>query len=114
MKLIYVCSPLKSNNVSSYNNNIKSAIRYCRYVSAKGHIPFPPHLYFTTFLDDSIASERKVGMDMGLDMLRKCDELWAFGETISEGMRAEILLATRLNIPIRMFDGNELKEKECV
>jgi len=42
---------------------------------------------------------RAEGMAMGLHALRRCDELWVFGEP-SEGMRAEIKLAKSLNIPI--------------
>jgi len=38
-------------------------------------------------------------MAMGLHALRRCDELWVFGEP-SEGMRAEIEFAQSLNISI--------------
>lgn len=34
-------------------------------------------------------SDRNVGMEMGITILKQCDELWVFGEP-SEGMKAEI------------------------
>ena len=40
---------------------------------------------------------------MGMEMLRLCDELWAFGEP-TEGMRMEIAQAERLGIPVCRLD----------
>lgn len=40
---------------------------------------------FTQYLDDNKPEERKKGMQMGLDLLDHCDELWVFGNNISEG-----------------------------
>ena len=48
-----------------------------------------------------IANERKSGMAMGLELLDRCDELWAFGPLISDGMKKEIEHARRKDIPIR-------------
>ena len=45
--------------------------------------------------------ERELGLDMGLAMLSRCDELWCYGDHISHGMMAEITEAHRLNIPTR-------------
>ena len=47
--------------------------------------------------------ERMMGLYMGAEMLRLCDELWSFGEP-SEGMAAEIELAQRIGIPVRRHD----------
>lgn len=38
---------------------------------------------------------------MGLVMLSACDELWCYGDRISQGMMSEITEAERLAIPIR-------------
>lgn len=40
-------------------------------------------------------------MEMGLKLVERCDELWAFGPTISDGMKREIEHARRKGIPIR-------------
>lgn len=47
--------------------------------------------------------ERMMGLYMGAEMLRLCDELWSFGEP-SEGMAAEIELAQHIGIPVRRHD----------
>jgi hypothetical protein len=42
----------------------------------------------------------QLGLDMGLAMLSRCDELWCYGDHISPGMYLEIEEASRLGIPI--------------
>lgn len=53
-----------------------------------------------------------MGLHMGTEMLRLCDELWYFGEP-SEGMTAEIELARRIGIPVRRYDlkGRMMKDE---
>ena len=95
MKKVFVCSPLKGNT----EENIRKAKRYCTYVVACGYLPVAPHVYFTTFLEDSNAEEREIGMTMGLELLLLCDELWIFGKE-SEGMKTEIMQASKQGIMI--------------
>ena len=92
--LIFVCSPYRGDT----ETNVQNARRYCRLVMEQGGIPFAPHLLFTQFLSEDKAAERRRGLWMGMEMLRLCDELWAFGEP-TEGMRMEIAQAERLGIP---------------
>jgi len=98
--LIYVCSPLAGD----YVINIERAARFCRFVSSQHSIPMAPHLYFTRFLDDAIAEERDLGLEMGLEILRSCDAVWVFGSKISPGMRREIQLAKEIEKPVLYFD----------
>lgn len=97
--LIFVCSPYRGDT----ETNMQNARRYCRLVVEQGGIPFAPHLLFTRFLNEGKAAERRRGLWMGMEMLRLCDELWAFGEP-TEGMRLEITQARRLGIPVCRLD----------
>ena len=45
---------------------------------------------------------------MGLELLRRCDELWVCGGVISEGMRGEIAFAARYNILTRYYSCLEM------
>ena len=47
--------------------------------------------------------ERGVGLNLALQMLKRCKEIWVFGDVISAGMRGEIEFAKKHNIPIRYF-----------
>ena len=96
---IFVCSP----NRGDTETNTQNARRYCRLVMEQGGIPFAPHLLFTQFLDENKAAERRQGLWMGREMLKLCDELWAFGEP-TEGMEMEIAQAERLGVPVCRLD----------
>jgi hypothetical protein len=106
MTIVYVASPLAGD----VSNNIEKARKYCRMVSDKGFLPLAPHTIFTQFLNDGIEKERNLGMRMGLRLLKRCDELWVFGNDITAGMKAEITVANEYKLPIRWFDetGEEI------
>ena len=86
MKKVYICSPLRGD----IEGNIERAKSYCKQAITEGCFPIAPHIYFTQFMDDTIPRERELAMTMGIELLDMCDELWIYGDTISEGMRAEI------------------------
>lgn len=64
-------------------------------------LPIVPHLMYLGSLNDKEPVERDIGMGLGVQLLRMCDELWVFGQVISEGMLSEIVIARQMNIPIR-------------
>lgn len=97
MKLIYVASPYAGD----VERNIAFAKKACRHVMEQGHAFFAPHLLYPQLLNDADPQERQAGLDMGLAMLPRCDELWCYGEHTSSGMRMEIEEANKLGIPIR-------------
>lgn len=97
MKLIYVASPYAGD----IEQNTEFARNACRHVMNEGHAFFAPHLLYPQLLDDSNPQERQAGLDMGLAMLPRCDELWCYGNRISYGMHLEIEEAARIGIPVR-------------
>jgi hypothetical protein len=101
--MVYVCSPFRGEppyTVVKRGKNLRKAAQYSKQVVMAGHTPITPHLYFVTFLNDGDPQERERGMTMGKELLSLCSELWVFGETISEGMKAEITLAEEIGIPV--------------
>ena len=97
--LIFICSPYRGD----VETNARNARRYCRFALQQNGIPFAPHLLFTQFLNDDDPIERRVGLHLGVEMLKRCDELWAFGQP-TEGMAQEIQQAEHCGIPVRRFD----------
>lgn len=95
-RLVYISSPLRGDIAS----NIKRAHEYCAYAASCGVIPLAPHAIFTSFLDDNHPEQRKQGLDMGLALLKRCDEIWIMGSVASEGMQNEITFAKKLHVPI--------------
>jgi len=100
-KLVFVSSPALENDTG----NIEDALRFCKYVFNCGAVPFAPQLFFPQFLDQSDADQRKSIVGAGIVVLSECDELWAFGDRISENMRLEFKVADGLAIPMKFFNN---------
>lgn len=105
MKLVFICSPYRGD----VDFNVLRARRFCRFAYLCNNLPFAPHLHNTQFLDDLTEAEREEGIKLGLEMLKKSDELWVFGGLITEGMEQEIQFAKKHQISIKYF--NDLCEE---
>lgn len=92
-----------SRYAGDIENNVKAAIRYCRFAIDKHKMPVASHLLYPQIMDDNILEEREIGMMYGLALLAVCDEVWCFGKDLSSGMTLEINEAKRLKIPIKYF-----------
>lgn len=107
MTAIYVCSPFRPTSSDlnmrecELDNNIDRVHQACRLISALGYMPLAPHGYFTCFLNDEDPEEREDGLNLAMEWLALSDELWIFGNRISEGMAAEIAAAADWGIPVR-------------
>lgn len=104
MHRAYICSPL-GGNVSA---NIENAKRYARYALECGMAPVVPHFY-ALILDDSKKEERSLGMQAVISLLWVCDEVWVFGDEITEGMKKEIRFAEKLNIKVRYISEKDFR-----
>lgn len=106
IKKVYICSPLGGN----VEENIEKAKQYAKYALMCGTAPVVPHFY-ALCLDDNKPDERAIGMAAGMSLLWFCDELWVFGDVITEGMRQEINFCMNLNIKIRYIKESQLKDE---
>ena len=97
--LVYIASPYAGDT----ETNVRRAQGYCRFAVTKNCIPIAPHLHYPQFMDDSDKEQRELGLFFALVLLGKCDELWIFGDRVSNGMSKEIKKAEKRGIPIRRF-----------
>ena len=100
MKKIYVCSPMRGN----LDVNRLRAKEYAQMVYRKGFLPIAPQIYLeeaTGLLEER--GHRDELLVLGKELLKLCDELWIFGDRISEGMKEEIALAKKLKIKVFMW-----------
>lgn len=105
MRRAYICSPL-SGNISG---NIENAKRYARYIFKCGMAPVIPHFY-ALILDDAIPDERKLGMQADLSLLWVCDEVWVFGDEITEGMKKGNYLCREAQYQGEIYIGKGFEE----
>lgn len=94
---VFVCSPLRGD----FQANLEYAKKICRRLALQGITPIAPHVYCTAFLNDDKPDERRCGIRIGLALMQSCNEVWFYGDTISPGMREELLMAESLRKPIR-------------
>ncbi|MBE6789252.1 MAG: hypothetical protein E7539_06285 [Ruminococcaceae bacterium] len=106
MKKVYICAPLGGD----VEGNLERVKRYTRYALMCGTAPVVPHFY-ALCLDDNDQKEREIGLAAGLGMLWFCDELWVFGQTVTEGMKQEIQFCKHLNIKTRYVSEKEIRKK---
>lgn len=105
MKRVYICSPLGGN----IEENLKRVKEYARYALKCGTAPVVPHFY-ALCLDDNNPKEREIGRAAGLSLLWFCDEMWIFGDKVTEGMKDEIQFCINLNIHIRKIGDEKINK----
>jgi hypothetical protein len=108
MKKIYICSPVRGdeNNLQHLKENLAKAATYSHYVFSQGYFPICSQVYIESATGLSEArnpNDRARLLELGLEMLLMCDELWVFGRREgqeSSGMKAEIAKARELKMPV--------------
>jgi hypothetical protein len=98
MKTVFVAHPI-SGDVSQ---NLEKVLKICEDIHTKDLVPVAPYLVSLQYLDDGVIEDRELGVEANLECFRRgyVDELWLFGDKISSGMKKEVLLARKFNIPV--------------
>ena len=106
MRKVFICAPYRGD----VESNVEKAKGHARFAAHCGYCPVVPHLMFPQFLDDSNPEERILGITLGVELMKICDEVWIFGSTISNGMAFELEHASKLGIPVRLYsdDGSRI------
>jgi len=73
----------------------------CEFVFNQSAVPVNPFRLYEYFLGDRV--DRDLIRQANNNLIRKCDELWVFGETIADGVLFEILYAKTLKMPVKYY-----------
>lgn len=104
-KKVYICAPLGGH----VKENLQNAVTYTEFALKSGVAPVTPHFY-ALCLDDNKKEDRELGKSAGMSLLWFCDEMWIFGNNVTEGMRAEINFCKNLNVKVRMVKSHEINK----
>lgn len=98
IKTVFIGHPIAGD----IKSNTEKVLKICSEVHTREIIPVAPYLVSLQYLDDTVISDRSLGVDANSECFHRgyVDELWLFGDKISEGMKHEILLAQEFGIPI--------------
>jgi hypothetical protein len=101
MKIIYIAHPISG----FIEDNLEKVRQIARQLNLQHQniVPFAPYWLDCHVLDNRDPKERKRGIKNDKAFFGKgvIDEVWLYGDTISRGMKAEIDLANKLNIPVK-------------
>ena len=86
-KRIYVCHPYRSDPAL---NSVKVRI-IAQNLVAMGVLPVAPQLYLPQFINEE--TQRELALALCVELLKTCDEVWVFGEHVTEGMERELVEA---------------------
>ena len=101
MKKVFICSPYRGN----VEKNVECARKHARMAAICGYCPVASHLLFPQFLNDSDPDERILGISLGVELMKLCDEVWIFGSLISNGMAFELQKVRELGLPVRLYSN---------
>ena len=73
---------------------------------------YPDPTFGQVYMNIRKEAARNKGDIYGIRLLKRCKELWVFGDKISEGMQSEIRIAKNRNMPIRYF-SSDCREAEA-
>lgn len=85
--------PLRVAIESPYSGDVAANLQFarnvCHHAVTHGYNPYAMHLFFTQFLNDDLAEERRLGIACGLAWTDLVNEVWFClrpGDTLSRGM----------------------------
>jgi hypothetical protein len=104
--MIYIASALRGD----IEGNLKKASEYTKLAIDSGVLPYTPHLFWSSFMDDRVPELRELGMAVGKEVLLKCEAVWVFGK-ITAGVMSEIMLAKENGIPVYFCAMSEEKQE---
>lgn len=101
----YICSPLSAEADDGIIQNMISARAYMYYMWHVMRYPArAPHAYLPMLLCDRNPRDRQLALDFGNELLRESSMVLVCGNRISEGMKLEIMQASKLGIPVIAFN----------
>jgi hypothetical protein len=104
MKIVYIAHPI-SGDIKGNLEKIRLIVRHIN-LSNLDVVPFAPYWLDCHALDDTVLQERERGIrnDEEFFIRGVIDELWLYGDRISNGMRHEITKALNCAIPVIAAD----------
>jgi hypothetical protein len=100
MKIVYIAHPI-SGDVKGNLEKIRLILREIN-LTEPDVLPFAHYWVDCHALDDTVLAERERGIKNDVELIKRdfIDEIWLYGDRISNGMNAEVMLAFRLHIPV--------------
>jgi hypothetical protein len=104
MKICYIAHPIGAPTKKGIETNLADLRRIIRKINLKfpDIVPFCPYYADIVSMDDNVPEERQRGIfnDQAIIQSGLVNELWLTGDRLTDGMKAERLLAIENNITV--------------
>lgn len=98
MRVVYIAHPLGDG--AERPLNIARALKWVAWAADQSVAPVAPWTALASVWDES---KREEGLAVDLEVIERCDELWACGPRISPGMNREVDHAKKHDIPVHIL-----------
>lgn len=95
-KKVYICASM-DGDLASVLERVKA---YVNYALKCGVAPVAPHFYLQAILPDTEANAEII-RSAARSLLWYCDEMWVFGDEITETMASDQQFCKEFHIPIK-------------
>ena len=98
LKKVFIAHPIRGD----VPDNLRRVCEICRALHTADVMPVVPYLATLAYFKDGNPKERELGIDAGLEYIRSgfVDELWLYGDSITDGMWREIFAAFDACVPV--------------
>lgn len=103
---VYICAPITDN----LDESIENVKRYARYVLTCGMAPVIPQFYYLC-MSPIAPKELETIRSACTGLLWYSDEVWVFGDEVTENMEYELRFCKTLNIRTRKIRNKDLKKR---
>ena len=99
-KIVYISHPI----YGKARGNILKILAICQHIHRGNVLPIAPYLTPLSYLDDNVDNEKTLSLKYNKEFFTRkiIDELWLYGDTVTENMNNEIKLAKQNDIPIKI------------
>ena len=95
-KKVYICASM-DDDLAVVLERIKA---YVKYALKCGVAPVAPHFYLLSILPDT-TENTEILRSVSRSLLWYCDEMWVFGNEITEAMASDQQFCKEFHIPIK-------------
>ncbi len=115
-RLIYVCSPYRSYEGHTVEQNMEECIEFCRLIFEQGDVAVAPQLWLPKIFNDEDPNQRRMALKVCKSLIALCDRVYVYvkpGRLLSDGMTEELNSVTHPNfLFIERYDALRGKFRE--
>jgi hypothetical protein len=112
---VYISSPALGDpphNTRRVNANMRIAEKRCAEAAKEGNVPIAPLLLWRGFMSPLVKEDRAKMGAMATEVMRICDEVWVYADSMTVETLEDISKASAFGIPVIKRGGSKAGIRE--